>query len=143
MIQNKSGRRPDIEEIVYESGLSIDKIKHAINATVNVVYLDALGFDFLYDRRPSTDLIIEKVTMNEKIEEALSSLSDREEEILKMRFGIGYNSSYTLDEIGNRYGLTRERIRQIEKRALEKLRRFKAGIPLRDFTEEVPLKNSY
>jgi RNA polymerase primary sigma factor len=73
--------------------------------------------------------------MNEKIEEALSSLSDREEEILRMRFGIGYDDSYTLDEIGNRYKLTKERIRQIEKSALRKLKEEEVGTLLRDFIE--------
>jgi RNA polymerase primary sigma factor len=71
--------------------------------------------------------------MTEKIEEALSSLTDREEDILRMRFGIGYDESYTLDEIGNRYSLTRERIRQIERRALKKLRQLSNGGVLKDF----------
>jgi RNA polymerase primary sigma factor len=50
-----------------------------------------------------------------------------------MRFGIGYDESYTLDEIGNRYSLTRERIRQIERRALKKLRQLSNGSVLKDF----------
>ncbi len=135
MLQNKSGRKPDIEEIVYESGLSIQKVKKVMNATASVTYLDALSFDFIPDRKPPTDSLIERVTMNERIEEALSSLSNREEEILKMRFGIGYNDSYTLEEIGSHYGLTRERIRQIEEQALKKLRRLKVGTALRGFIE--------
>jgi RNA polymerase primary sigma factor len=52
-----------------------------------------------------------------------------------MRFGIGYDDSYTLDEIGTRYRLTRERIRQIERRALRKLRDLEVGTLLRDFIE--------
>jgi RNA polymerase sigma factor (sigma-70 family) len=135
MLQNKSGRKPDIEEIVYESGLSIQKVKKVMNAMASVVYLDALSFDFIPDRKPPTDSLIERVTMNERIEEALSSLSNREEEILKMRFGIGYNDSYTLEEIGSHYGLTRERIRQIEEQALKKLRRLKVETVLRGFIE--------
>jgi RNA polymerase sigma factor (sigma-70 family) len=145
MLQNKSGRKPEIDEIAHESGLSVQKVKKVMNAAPTMVYLDASTpnsndekntlLDLISDRRPSTDSLIERVTMNEKIEEALSSLSDREEEILKMRFGIGYNSSYTLDEIGNRYGLTRERIRQIEKRALRKLKQLEVGTLLKDFIE--------
>ncbi len=145
MLQNKSGRKPEIDEIAHESGLSVQKVKKVMNASPTMVYLDASTpnsddekntlLDLISDRRPSTDSLIERVTMNEKIEEALSSLSDREEEILKMRFGIGYNSSYTLDEIGNRYGLTRERIRQIEKRALRKLKQLEVGTLLKDFIE--------
>lgn len=135
ILQNKSGRTPDIEEIVYESGLTIQKVKKVMNTPANVVYLDALSCDFISDRRPSTDLLIARIAMNEKIDEALSSLSEREKEILKMRFGIGYSNSCTLDRIGSHYGLTRERVRQIEKQALKKLRRFKTGTLLRTFIE--------
>ena len=71
--------------------------------------------------------------MSEKVEEALSKLSEREEDILRMRFGIGYDDSYTLDEIGSRYKLTRERIRQIERRALKKLRQQSGGAVLKEF----------
>jgi RNA polymerase primary sigma factor len=117
-----------------------------MNATsTSVVYLDAPGFgledeknsfiDFISDGSPSTDSVIAKVTMNKKLEEALSSLNGREKEILRMRFGIGYDDSYTLDEIGTRYRLTRERIRQIERRALRKLRDLEVGTLLRDFIE--------
>jgi RNA polymerase primary sigma factor len=145
MLQNKNGRKPEVDEIAQESGLSVKKVKKAIDSTPSVVYLDIPSsnpdhekntlLDLVSDRGPSTDLLLARVTMNEKIEEALSSLSDREEEILRMRFGIGYDDSYTLDEIGNRYQLTKERIRQIEKSALRKLKEEKVGTLLRDFIE--------
>lgn len=145
MLQNKSGRFPDVDEIAHESGLSVHMVKRVKDATVGVIYLDApysnsedernTFLDFLSDRGPSTDLLIAGVTMNEKIEEALSSLSEREEKILRMRFGIGYNDSYTLDEIGSCYKLTKERIRQIEKSALRKLKEEEVGTLLRDFIE--------
>jgi len=135
MLENKSGRKPDIEEIVYESGLSIHTVKKVMYTTTSAVYLDSLSFDSISNRRPSTEFLIDRVTMSEKIEEVLSSLSEREEGILKMRFGIGYNNSYTLDEIGSHYGLTRERIRQIEMQALKKLRRPKIGRVLMGFIE--------
>lgn len=89
--------------------------------------------DFIPDDRMPTDSLLAQISMSEKIEEALSSLSEREEDILRMRFGIGYDESYTLDEIGSRYSLTRERIRQIERRALKKLRQLKTGGILKDF----------
>ncbi|MER3447875.1 MAG: hypothetical protein C4291_14060, partial [Candidatus Dadabacteria bacterium] len=101
ILQNKRGRKPEIDEIAHESGLSVQKVKKVMNAAPSMVYLDTSSpnsddekntlLDLISDKRPSTDLLIERVTMNEKIEEALSSLSDKEEEILKMRFGIGYN----------------------------------------------------
>ncbi|HEX3034460.1 MAG TPA: sigma-70 family RNA polymerase sigma factor, partial [Thermodesulfobacteriota bacterium] len=78
---------------------------------------------------------VAKVTLAQKIKEALSTLTEREEKILKMRFGIGYETTYTLDEIGKDFRLTRERIRQIEKRALEKLEDSQLGGMLKSFLE--------
>jgi RNA polymerase sigma factor (sigma-70 family) len=144
MLRHENGENPDIENIAHEAGLSVKKVNKVIKATsTNIVYLDAVNpgngeakssfIDFIPDTRPATDTLIAKVSMTEKIEEALSSLTDREEDILRMRFGIGYDESYTLDEIGNRYSLTRERIRQIERRALKKLRQLSNGSVLKDF----------
>jgi len=146
MLQNENGEVPNIDEIAHESGLSAQKVKKVMNATTtSMIYLDAPSpnleddrtalIDFIPDSGLSTDSLIAKATMSEKIEEALSSLNDREEEILRMRFGIGYDNSYTLDEIGNHYRLTRERIRQIERRALRKLKQLEIGTLLRDFIE--------
>lgn len=145
-IQNCKGEVPQVEEIAKESGLSVQKLKKVINATsITMVYLDApnLGSDdrknsaieLITDERFSTHSIVEKIYMSKRIEEALLSLNEREREILRMRFGIGYNESYTLDEIGSRYRLTRERIRQIERRALRKLRELESGSILRNFME--------
>jgi len=145
MLQNKSGRCPEVDEIAHESGLSVHMVKRVKDATVGVIYLDApysnsedernTFLDFLSDGGPSTDSLIAGVTMSERIDEALSSLSEREEKILRMRFGIGYNDSYTLDEIGSCYKLTKERIRQIVKSALRKLKEEEVGTLIRDFIE--------
>ena len=67
--------------------------------------------------------------------DALSTLSSREEEILKMRFGINNEETYTLDQIGKHFSLTRERIRQIEKKALQKLGNSHNGSALRSFLD--------
>ena len=144
MLRHENGENPAIENIAQEAGLSVKKVNKVIKATsTNIVYLDAVNpnnsesknsfIDFIPDTRPATDTLLAQVSMSEKIEEALSSLTDREEDILRMRFGIGYDESYTLDEIGNRYSLTRERIRQIERRALKKLRQLNNGGVLKDF----------
>ena len=144
MLRHENGENPDIENIAEQAGLSVKKVNKVIKATsTNIVYLDAVNpnngeskssfIDFIPDTRPATDTLLAKVSMTEKIEEALSSLTDREEDILRMRFGIGYDESYTLDEIGSRYSLTRERIRQIERRALKKLRQLSNGSILKDF----------
>jgi RNA polymerase sigma factor (sigma-70 family) len=114
MLRHENGENPDIENIAQEAGLSVKKVNKVIKATsTNIVYLDAVNpsngeakssfIDFIPDTRPATDTLIAKVSMTEKIEEALSSLTDREEDILRMRFGIGYDESYTLDEIVGRF----------------------------------------
>ena len=71
--------------------------------------------------------------LTQEIREALNILTPREEEIIRLRFGIDQDGTYTLDEIGRRFDLTRERIRQIEKRALEKLAEADSGDVLRSF----------
>lgn len=143
-LRSENGENPDIEDVAQEAGLSVKKVSKVIKATsANIVYLDAVNsnagegkssyIDFIPDNRLPTDSILANVSMSEKIEEALSNLTDREEDILRMRFGIGYDDTYTLDEIGNRYSLTRERIRQIERRALKKLRQLNTGGVLKEF----------
>jgi RNA polymerase primary sigma factor len=144
MLRNENGESPDIEDVAQKAGLSVKKVNKIIKATTtNIVYLGALNpntgegknsfIDFIPDARPTTDTLMARLCMSEKIEEALSSLTDRREDILRMRFGIGYDESYTLDEIGMRYSLTRERIRQIERRALKKQRQLSNGSVLKDF----------
>jgi RNA polymerase primary sigma factor len=144
MLKSEFGESPDVEDVAQETGLSVKKVNKVIKATsTNIVYLDAANsnsgegknsyLDYIPDTRMPTDSLLAQVSMSEKIEEALSNLSDREEDILRMRFGIGYEESYTLDEIGNRYSLTRERIRQIERRALKKLRQLNTGGVLKEF----------
>jgi RNA polymerase primary sigma factor len=72
--------------------------------------------------------------LREKVEEVLSTLSTREARILRMRFGLVNGKAYTLEEVGAKFGLTRERIRQIEGRALRRLRHPRRSRQLRDFT---------
>lgn len=74
-----------------------------------------------------------RTALTQEIRDALNVLNSREEEIIRLRFGIDQDSTYTLDEIGRRFDLTRERIRQIEKRALEKLASADTGDVLRSF----------
>ena len=88
---------------------------------------------YLTDDRPGTDVILEKSILKSKILEALSKLGTREQQVIKMRFGIGYEEGFTLDEIGEYFGLTRESIRQIERRSMKKIRQGEIGILLKDF----------
>ena len=104
------------------------KIIHLLNAPVSLdtpVNDDENShlMDFIADEsiRSPIDEVVEQ-NLQESIEEALNELSDRERDILRMRFGLGKDRSYTLEEVGQAFELTRERIRQIEAKAIEKLR---------------------
>ncbi|MFQ5786697.1 MAG: RNA polymerase sigma factor RpoD/SigA [Thermodesulfobacteriota bacterium] len=144
IIHKEKGRKPFPEEISKKSGISLEGVKRVIDATKDVVHLDSPILDgekttlleFIPDEgSPTPDSAVARFTLTDKIKDALSNLSDREELILKMRFGIGFETTYTLDEIGRYFSLTRERIRQIEKRSLEKLEDSDIGGMLKSFIE--------
>lgn len=129
-LRKKHGRSPTPEEISNISGVSVDVIKRILKSTNDAVSLDSpilrgektTLLDFIIDEEsPAPELIRTRVMLFERIRQALTLLTPREEEILRLRFGIDQNTTYTLDEIGKIFNLTRERIRQIEKAALEKL----------------------
>lgn len=143
-IHKEKGRKAFPEEIAEETGISIDGVKRVLEATKDVVHLDSpildgektTLIDFIADDgSPIPDAAMAKTTLADKLRVALSTLTEREEVILKMRFGISYETTYTLDEIGRYFKLTRERIRQIEKRALEKLEDSDIGEMLKSFLE--------
>jgi RNA polymerase primary sigma factor len=85
------------------------------------------------EESPAPDAVAAKAALTQIIREALSLLTPREKEIIRMRFGIDQETIYTLEEIGRKFGLTRERIRQIEKRALKKLATSRIRKILKDF----------
>jgi len=144
-IMNKEiGRKPLPEEISKKTGISVEGVKRVLEATKEVVQLDSpvldgektTLLDFIPDDISSTpDYAFAKATLTIKIKDALSTLTPREEQILKMRFGIDFETTFTLDEIGKHFELTRERIRQIEKRSLEKLEGSEVGTILKSFLE--------
>ena len=144
-VMNKEmGRKPLPEEISKKTGISVEGVKRVLEATKEVVQLDSpvldgektTLLDFIPDEVTGTpDYAVAKATLTTNIKDALSTLTPREEQILKMRFGIGFETTFTLDEIGKHFRLTRERIRQIEKRALEKLEDSEVGAILKSFLE--------
>jgi RNA polymerase primary sigma factor len=71
--------------------------------------------------------------LRERVDEVLASLSPREARVLRLRFGLGHDRAYTLEEVGQKFGLTRERIRQIEGKALRRLRQPGRARLLRDY----------
>lgn len=135
-MQKELGRKPDAEEVAKATGVSIEGVRQILSGRSDIIYLDSpvkegdwkqegeqrTLMDFLADEEsPSPDYALERLSLTPTIREALSTLSPKEEEIVRMRFGIDQDNAYTLDEIGKMFGLTRERIRQIEKGALKKL----------------------
>ncbi len=144
MLNKEMGRKPSPDEISEQTGISIDGVKRVLEATKEVVHLDSpildgektTLLDFIPDDPTNEpDSAVARATLVNKIRDALATLTPREEQILKMRFGIGFETTYTLDEIGKHFNLTRERIRQIEKRALEKLEDSNVGCILKSFLE--------
>ena len=141
--KNDNGKPPEISEIADTTGMTEKKVKKVINAaSIKYVYLDAPSTDdtsknslkdVIADNSPAPDNQVARLSLNENIQKALSTLTDREEDILRMRFGIGREDNYTLDQIGSMYNLTRERIRQIERRALKKIRKKDKQFSLSEF----------
>ena len=115
-----------------------------LKKTANTVRLDspvwdgenATFMDFIPDSDSTpVDCLIDEISIPASVRSALHTLGPREREVVKMRYGIGYRDSYTLDDIGKRFALTRERIRQIEKKALLKLRKSESAYVLKSLLD--------
>jgi RNA polymerase primary sigma factor len=126
----EKGREPAAEEVSQLMGLSVVRVNEILRAIQEPVSLET---PILSEEKELKDVIIdekaaspfktlENSEASQRIEQVLSSLTEREEKIIRMRFGIGVNSEHTLEEVGRYFNLTRERIRQIEIKALKKLR---------------------
>lgn len=124
------GREPDVDIIAAKLGTSRRKVEDAFRAVQDPVALQqAVGDedteleDFIADQNsPSPHADTEQGEMTEKMLMVLRTLTSKEEQVIRMRFGIGYDRDYTLEEVGRRLSLTRERVRQIEAKALRKLK---------------------
>lgn len=138
-------REPSTEEIAKAMGMEPDKIEYVMKIKQDIASLDAsvgrdgddddssLG-DFIEDEdRVSPEDSAATQLLKEQIASILSTLSDREQKIIKMRFGIGGGKSHTLEEVGAEFSVTRERIRQIEAKALTKLRKNKDTKKLHEY----------
>ncbi len=129
-LMKKLGREPTSLELSKDSGIPLHDVEKILNLTEEPVSLDTpIGEedstlkDLIADEKSLSpnDSLLEK-DLTHHIRKLLSGLSPREEKILRLRFGIGEDGEYTLEEIGRQFGLSRERIRQIEAKALERLR---------------------
>jgi RNA polymerase primary sigma factor len=125
-------RPPSAEEIAEELGLSVSEVKQSLKNAGKHISMDAPfaeGEDSnLYDvisasETPMPDTELVKESIREEIGRVLDTLSEREADVVKLYYGIGQSSTMTLDEIGNTFDLTRERVRQIREKAIRKLRK--------------------
>jgi len=140
LIKQKGGN-PTAQEIADHCGVSVKYVKRIMKITNDSVSLDSpidgekrTMYDFIENKESTSpdSLIVEK-ELKQSIRNSLSLLTDKEEEVLRMRFGIDRDDTVTLDDIGKKFKLTRERIRQIEKKALRKLSVSKMRKTLRNF----------
>ncbi len=125
------GREPSAEEIAQQMEMPADKVRKVLKIVKEPVSLEtpigddeesSLG-DFVEDRQTLSPAdAAMALSLEEQTRKVLATLTPREEQILRLRFGIGEKSDYTLEEVGQRFAVTRERIRQIEAKALRKLR---------------------
>ncbi len=126
------GRDPLAEEIAIEMGIAVDKIRHIQEISQEVLSLESpVGDDednstlaeFVKDEKGlAPDQVTAHSLLKEKISEIMNDLTPREREIIGMRFGLDDGVTHTLEEVGQKFGVTRERIRQIEAKALEKMK---------------------
>jgi RNA polymerase primary sigma factor len=139
------GREPTSEEIARDMDIPVSKIRKILEITRAPVSLDSpigeegdghLG-DILEDRSAVSPIeAVLNINLRERTESVLKTLTPREEQVLKMRFGLGDDSEHTLEEVGQRFSVTRERIRQIEAKALCKLRNSSRSHILTAFLED-------
>ena len=138
------GREPTAEEIAREMEINPERVEEIQRIAQEPVSLETpigeeedsqLG-DFLEDKDlPSPEDAAAGQLLREQLEGMLEDLTDREKQVLRLRFGLEDGHAYTLEEVGKRFGVTRERIRQIEAKALRKLRHPSRSKKLRDFLD--------
>jgi RNA polymerase sigma factor (sigma-70 family) len=131
-LTGKLGRKPKVNEIAETTEIPEEKIEEVLRSIRRPLPIENTGDDEDADAGPIRFLVDEHsispletaltVNLKEKIEETLSTLTQREQKIIRLRFGIGEVSDHTLEEVGKALNITRERVRQIESRALKKLK---------------------
>ncbi len=138
-------REPTIEELAKELEMEPEKVEYVMKIKQDITSLDAgvgrdgdeedsVLRDFIEDEDSATpEESAASQLLKEQVQEILSTLSDREQKIIKMRFGLENGKSHTLEEVGQEFAVTRERIRQIEAKALAKLRKHKDSKKLHDY----------
>ena len=143
LLQEK-GREPTPEEIANEMDISEEKVREILKIAQEPVSLETpigeeedshLGDFIPDDYAPAPAEAASHTLLKEQLNEVLSTLTDREAKVLKLRFGLEDGKSRTLEEVGQRFDVTRERIRQIEAKALRKLRHPSRSKKVKDFLD--------
>jgi RNA polymerase primary sigma factor len=141
-MEQDRGRPPNPEEIADAMGLEPDKVRWMLKVAQRPLSLQKpvgeeedseLGSFIEDEEMPSPPEVAEQTMLRTTLEELLNTLSPREARILRMRFGLQDGYPYTLEEVGEKFGVTRERIRQIEKEALQRLRHPRRSRRLKDY----------
>ena len=136
------GREPTVEEIAAELGLPVEKIIEANRTAADTLSLDtpvgdeedtSIGSFVEDERTPGPADATSNAMLSEALKEILDTLTEREADVLKMRFGMYDGRTHTLEEVGQIFGVTRERIRQIENKAIRKLRHPSRAKKIKDF----------
>ncbi len=138
-------REPSEEELAEKMGITVEKVREVMKISQDPVSLDTpigeeddshLG-DFIKDERSmSPEEYATNEILKEEIKNVLMTLQEREQEVLELRFGLVDGTSHTLEEVGKKFNVTRERIRQIEAKALRKLRHPSRAKKLKDFLSD-------
>ena len=142
-LEQKYCRLPYTEEIAQELNLKIDEVLESLKIGNSHVSLDAplrhdeddsILMDIIYDyEQELPDEAALKLFLQNEVEDVLNRLTEREKRVLKLYYGIGEETPHTLEEIGDRFDLTRERVRQIKERALKRLKHFSNSVRLRAY----------
>jgi RNA polymerase primary sigma factor len=138
------GREPSLEEYTRHLHISVEKVKNVLKIMQEPISLatpigedeDSYLEDFIEDKAGPAPANAAQIFLRHKeVEKVLSTLTDREAKIIKLRFGIGTGYPRTLEEVGRIFKVTRERVRQIESKAIRKLRHPSRSRALRDYME--------
>ena len=141
-LEQKYCRLPYTEEIAQELNIKIDEVLESLKIGNSHVSLDAplrhdddsKLMDIIYDyEQELPDEAALKLFLQNEVEDVLNRLTEREKRVLKLYYGIGEETPHTLEEIGDRFDLTRERVRQIKERALKRLKHFSNSVRLRAY----------
>jgi RNA polymerase primary sigma factor len=144
LLVHEKGREPTHDEIAEKMAMPVEKVRKILGISKEPISLetpigdddDTMLLDFIADKSAAAPPDeVSSSYLIDHLDEVLSTLTPREEKVLRMRFGIGEGTDYTLDEVGSRFNVTRERIRQIEEKALRKLRHPVRSKKLKTYSE--------